>query len=228
MIPTLKVLVVEAQAVVRDLLVEVCGKHLPTAVVTMACNGEQGRSAWSQLAPDLVLLDLVPPDGDGLGLMIALLEAPKPARVIVFSGLLDEFTVHRATQSKLHGFVDKYEEPLTRLAEAIHAVLAGSRYFSPAVRLVQQSMRADPMTFAKLLSDREQELLGYFGLGRSNEEVAELQGLSAHTVKIHRRNIMGKLNLHSTPQLIRYAMEKGFVRFSREGKALAVNTGRGL
>jgi DNA-binding NarL/FixJ family response regulator len=73
-------------------------------------------------------------------------------------------------------------------------------------------MRQNPTDFSKLLSEHEQKLHGYFGEGLGNEEVAAKLGLSASTIKLHRHNIMNKLGIHSTPQLIHYALEKGFTR----------------
>ena len=74
------------------------------------------------------------------------------------------------------------------------------------------AMRADPADFSKLLSAHEQKLLVFFGEGLSNDESAARTGLAWGTVRNHRNNIMAKLNLHSTPELMRYAIDKGFTR----------------
>lgn len=209
------ILVIEDQTLVRDLLADVCRSVLPTAEIMTAHDGASGRVAYRARRPDLVLLDLGLPDADGLELLSELLRPGTGLKVIVFSGYIDEFTIHCAVRLNVHGMIDKNEQPLAALKEAVLQVLAGETYFSPAARRIQARLRADPVAFNKLLSDREQEMLGLFGRGMGNEEVANLYHLSVHTVKIHRRNIMGKLNLHSTPHLIRYALDKGFVRAGR-------------
>jgi two-component system response regulator NreC len=71
-----------------------------------------------------------------------------------------------------------------------------------------------PKSFPKLLTSREQTLLPLLGGGLTNEEVARELGLSRHTVQLHRRNIMRKLNLHRTPDLIRYAINRGFTKLN--------------
>ena len=73
-------------------------------------------------------------------------------------------------------------------------------------------MRSDPVAFAKVLSEREQELLHLLGRGFSNEDAAAKMGLTAWTVHSHRRNIMKKLGVATQAELIRYALRKGFVR----------------
>ena len=200
---------------VRDMLAQACRETLLGSNLHTAGTGEEGYALCRSLQPDLILLDLGLPDVDGLELVGHLFKAARQAKIVVLSGFTDEFTVHRALGSSVHAFLDKNEQPLDVLAEAIREVLAGRQYLSPSTRRIQASLRADPAAFNKLLSEREQELLALFGRGLSNEEIAEHHGLSVHTVKIHRRNIMGKLGLHSTPHLIRYAIEKGFVRYGR-------------
>ncbi|MFI5337982.1 MAG: response regulator transcription factor, partial [Opitutales bacterium] len=110
--------------------------------------------------------------------------------------------------------LDKNEQPVKVLREAITTVLAGRQYVSSLVRQLRASVRADPAAFDKILSEREQEVLRLVGDGLSNEQIARHLAISVSTAKHHRLNLMAKLDLHSTPQLIRYAMEKGFARIA--------------
>jgi len=80
------------------------------------------------------------------------------------------------------------------------------------VRRLKASTREDPAAFDKVLSDREQEVLRLIGEGLTNEQVARRLEISVSTSKHHRLNIMAKLDIHSTVQLIHYAIEKGFTR----------------
>ncbi|HKB91153.1 MAG TPA: response regulator transcription factor [Opitutaceae bacterium] len=207
-----KILVIEDQRMVREMLVLACTEAVPSAVVSDAADGASGLARCRQMNPDLIILDLELPDCDGLSLVKDFFECTASVRIIVLSSHTDEFTVHRALRANVHGFVDKKEQPVKIIAEAMKAVMAGEQYLSSLVQRARASLRADPSAFNKLLSDREQELLGLLGLGLSNDEACKLLHLSAHTVKNHRRNIMAKLGIHGTPRLIRYADEKGFTR----------------
>ena len=101
---------------------------------------------------------------------------------------------------------------LQHFGTAPRPFLAGRRYLSSAVQRLRANLRADPAAFDKILSDREQAVLRLVGEGLDNDAVAARLKISPSTAKNHRLNIMAKLDLHSTPQLIRYAIEKGFTR----------------
>lgn len=212
----MNVLVVEDQTMVREMLAQACAQALPSAQIAQAGDCATVRKLARSAAPGLLILDLELPDGDGLELLPEIFALAPGARVIALSSHTDEYTIHRAQQAHVHGFVDKKEQPLHALGEAIAAVLAGRSYLSPLVERQRAALRADPAAFNKVLSDREQEILGLCGLGHSNEEIAELLSLSANTVKNHRRSIMAKLGLHGTPKLMRYAVDKGFTRLARQ------------
>jgi DNA-binding NarL/FixJ family response regulator len=210
-----KIVVIEDFQLIRDMLMESCRNLMAGAEVHGAASAAEGLSACRFHRPDVVFLDLVLPDGDGLDLVPQINAMGAHTRIIALTSHADEFTLHRALQAHVHGFVDKNEAPLDVLAEAIRTVMAGERFFSRSALELRAAMRADPSAFDKLLSEHEQHLLTLFGEGLTNEEVAARVGLTPNTVKWHRRNVMAKLGLHSTPQLIHYALEKGFTRLRR-------------
>jgi DNA-binding NarL/FixJ family response regulator len=196
----------------RDLLLKACREAIQGSVVSGARDGVSGIALCTATKPDVVILDLALPDGDGLDLLDDLLKASPTCKIIGISGYTDEFTLHRAMHSKLHGFVDKNEQTVEALADAIQTVLKGQRYLSPAVYDTHISLRNDPVSFDKILSEKEQSLLGLFGRGLTNEQVAVKVGLSELTVRNHRCRLMAKLDIRTSPELIRYALEKGFTR----------------
>lgn len=202
----------------RELLVEACQEAMPGSVVSGARNAEAGLELCRAAQPDVIILDLALPDRDGLDMLDDLLTACRGSKVIGISGYTDEFTLHRAIHSKLHGFVDKNEQTIGHLASAIHAVMGGERYLSPAAHRARLSQRNDPAAFDKILSVREQDLLRLFGRGLSNEEIASAVNLSELTVRNHRCRTMAKLGLRTSAELIRYALEKGFTRSEPSGR----------
>ncbi len=196
----------------RDLLVKACREAIEGSEVSGSRDARSGLALCASVQPTVVILDLALPDGDGLDLLEPLLASSPQSKIIGISGYADEFTLHRAMHSKLHGFVDKNEQTVDALADAIRTVLKGQRYLSPAVYDAHLTLRNDPASFDKILSEREQSLLGLFGRGLTNEQVAAKVGLSELTVRNHRCRLMAKLDLRTSPELIRYALEKGFTR----------------
>jgi len=205
------ILVIEDQTMIRELLVIACGQAIPTAEIYAAGTGATAKILCARHAPTLILLDLVLPDGEGLDLLPELFRSAPSVKVIALSSHIDEFTLHRALSSRVQGILDKNEQPVKVLRDAIAAVLDGRQYISSRVQRLRASVRADPVAFNKILSEREQEVLRLIGQGMANQQIAAQLGISLSTAKHHRLNIMSKLDMHSTPQLIRYAIDKGFI-----------------
>ncbi|MCU0791441.1 MAG: response regulator transcription factor [Opitutaceae bacterium] len=208
----MKLVIIEDQTLIRELLVMTCRQTYPDATIHAADTVGEGLALCRLHLPDLVLLDVVLPDGDGLELAPALRTLSPEIKLLALSSHTDEYTLHRAFAAGVNGFVDKNLQTLDLLHEAMRNVLAGEFYASASVHQARARMRADAKSFDKILSEREMELLGHLGYGKTNEEIATQLGLSPRTVRNHRHNIMAKLDLKSTPQLIRYAIEKGFTR----------------
>ncbi len=209
---SIKLAIVEDQELFRRLLVGLCGAQFGFSVVCEAGTVAEALERIPPARPDLVLLDLQLPDGDGLDVAVKLFEHMPDLRILALTSLRDEVTIHRIRSMGIQGFVDKNVQKPEILRNAIEAVASGRVYFAEVVQQVQQAMRADPVAFSKVLSDREQELMHLLGRGLSNEEAAAQMGLTAWTVHSHRRNIMKKLGANTQAELMRYALRKGFVR----------------
>jgi DNA-binding NarL/FixJ family response regulator len=208
----MKIAVIEDHALMRELLLKACREAMPGSVVSGAQDATSGLELCRTVQPDVIILDLALPDHDGLDVLDEILAACPNGKAIGISGYTDEYTLHRAIHSKLHGFVDKNEQTIEHLAAAIHSVMRGERYLSPAARRAKLSQRNDQVAFDKILSVREQDLLRLFGRGLTNDEIAAEVNLSDLTVRNHRCRIMAKLGVRTSAELIRYALEKGFTR----------------
>ena len=208
----LQLVIVEDQELFRRLLVDLCTKQFRHVVAGEAGTAAEALQVIPRVRPDVVLLDLQLPDGDGLDVAQELFGKMPELRVVVLTSLRDEVTVHRVRELGIQGFVDKNVQEPAVLREAIEAVAAGRVYYSEVLQQVQQGMRTDPVAYNKVLSEREQALLQLLGHGLTNEEAGARMGLAAGTVHSHRRNIMHKLGIGSQAELIRYALRKGFVR----------------
>lgn len=208
----MKILIVEDQTLFRDLLANECaavfgGSHLRTAETI-----EGLLTACREDPPDVILLDIVLPDADALDHLDAVRELAPLAKIVLLSSHIDEFTIHRALESQVHGILDKIEQPANTLHAVIETILTGKRYLSPAVVRLRACVRADPLAFDKILTAREQDVLRLIGGGLTNDAIGTRLTISSATAKTHRLRIMAKLGMHSTHEIMRYAIEKGFTR----------------
>ena len=130
-------------------------------------------------------------------------------RWIWLSGAVSTASLLRIDALRFHGFVHK-DDSSTHLLDAVLAVMSGRVYQSPTARSLLKEIAHSPLSVPKILSPREQEILALVGQGLANEDIAAVLSLSASTVQTHRRNIMGKLGLHTSVALQAYAQQGGF------------------
>lgn len=214
----MRILIVEDQAIFREILRNLCARDLGQEVLGEASDGEKALELSRALAPDLVLLDLELPVRDGFS-VIAALRTHKPSpRILVLSSHCDDFTVLRIEQYGVDGFVDKNTSTAAGLGEAFAAIERGGRYFSPTFQRVRAARRRDSGSFDKLLSEREQGVLALIGELRDDAEIGRILGIRERTVETHRFNIMRKLGLDSRLSLERFARDHGFTRSAVKGR----------
>lgn len=174
-------------------------------------HAESERGGWDLCVatrPDIVLLDVEMPDGDGLTLAKRLREERPEIRVIVMTGRMDPHTAWRAGQSGVHGLVDKTMEP-ELLGKAIRLVAEGGSFISPSFRKIRTERLTEPEAFHKLLTQRELEVLHRVTDGQSDQVIGKHLGISAETVAGHRKSIRKKLELHDDRGLVAYGREWG-------------------
>jgi two-component system response regulator NreC len=170
-----------------------------------------GWKAFDKHNPEVVILDIELPDGSGLDLANRMLQRNSKVRILGVSARTDEYTLYRVFMTGLFGFVDKNTESIDELRRAVVQLGEGNCYYAATVQQNMMIQQNDPKAFSKLLTEREQELMRYFGAGASNEKIGEALDLRPVSVQNHKARIMKKLGLHNTVDLIRYAMKKGFV-----------------
>ena len=204
----IRVLVVDDHPFFRSGIVEWINRH-----PTLTCCGEAdtvaaARSAAARLRPDIVLLDLRLPDGDGLELIRDLLEDCPDVRVIALSQY-DEITyAHRALQAGARGYIMKSAATDAVLA-AIEAVFHGEVYLSRAVAArLTHNLFPDPASIVSdltRLSDRELEVFQMLGAGCRRREIARQLKISPKTVETYREHLKEKLHVSDASALRRVA-----------------------
>lgn len=204
------VLIVEDHVMFRDVLRKICEKELRLIVVGEAGDGHSAVKLALKLRPELVLLDLHLPNLDGFGVLEAIRGTAAETRIIVLSSHCDEYTVFCAERLHVQGFVDKNTSNIAGLKEAIERVAAGKPAFSEAFLRIKAKRLKDPRSFDKVLTDRERTILGLLGEPLSDDEIAQRLKISVETATKHRFNILKKLDLTSTTEVVRYARTHGF------------------
>lgn len=183
------------------------------AIVGAAVNGEQTIELVSRLKPDILVLDILLPDINGIELLQKLDTAKRDTRVIIFSMHANDGYVRSALQAGAAGFVLK-DAPASELIHAIHEAMAGRRFLSPAItdRAVDMYLQQTDVQSTnpiEVLTSRERQILQLVALGETNTTIADRLAISPRTVETHRANIMRKLGLKSQGDLLRYAIMQG-------------------
>jgi two-component system response regulator NreC len=186
------------------------------SVVAEAADGLEAIRLCEEHRPDLLIVDIGMPKLSGIEVATRAQKLDRPPGVIVLSMHADESYIIRALAAGARAYLlkDATDEDLL---PAVRAVASGRPYFSPAVtsllvedyvRTLQQRGLNDSY---HLLTDREKEVLYLLAEGRSNKEAATLLDLGLSTIETHRANLMQKLNLHNTAEIVLYAVRKGII-----------------
>jgi two-component system, NarL family, response regulator LiaR len=213
----IRVLIADDHAVVRQGLRTFLDLQADIDVVGEASDGEEAVAAAAQLAPDVILLDLVMPQLDGIGALRRLREAAPASRVIVLTSFGEDERLFTALRAGAAGYLLKDVEP-PELVRGIRTAHAGQAALSPAVaaRVVEElaSGGGGGRTPADELTPRELEVLCLIARGRSNKRIALELGVAEKTVKTHVSHVLAKLGLSDRTQAALYAVREGLVQES--------------
>jgi len=185
-------------------------------VVGEAADGRQAVSLSESANPDVVIMDIGMPNLNGIEAARQIVNHNPHTAIAILSMHSDESYVIRALKAGARAYLLKDSAEADLLA-AVRALTEGKSFFSPAISkiLVEDYMRQLESRGAEdtyeLLTNREREILQLLAEGRTNKEVANMLNLSLYTVETHRTHILQKLNLHSVPELILYAVRKGII-----------------
>jgi DNA-binding NarL/FixJ family response regulator len=211
-----KVILVDDHHVFRAGLRAILASEADISVVGEASEARQAYSLLDSAQPDLVVLDLTLPDGDGVAATREIIRREPRARVLILTMQTNELFVSRAMAAGASGFAIKSQGP-EEILQAIRAVASGEKYLSPQFadrisstngRPVRDQASADPL---EPLSRREREVCDLVLRGLSNQGIADALCISIKTVETHRARINQKLGVHSTGQLIRLAALQGLI-----------------
>ncbi|MFC4053290.1 response regulator [Actinomadura syzygii] len=216
---SIRVLVVDDQAIVRAGFTAIIGGEPDMEVVGQAADGAEALRAVPECRPDVVLMDIRMPGVDGLAASRELAAAGSPARVLVLTTFHRDEYVFGALRAGASGFLLKDCQP-QELVDAVRTVADGEALLAPAVtrRLIDafatgainppsgEDDRLEPLT------QRERDVLLRIAKGLSNTEIGAALGIGTATVKTHVNSLLGKLGLRDRVQATIFAYDTGLVR----------------
>jgi two-component system, NarL family, response regulator NreC len=212
----IKILLADDHALMRRGIRVLLERHGEFEVVAEAGDGREAVQLTEAHSPDVVVADIAMPGLNGIEAARQITQKSPHTAIIILSMHSDESYLLRALKAGARGYLLK-DCPESDLIDAILAVHTGKAFFSPAVSkmLVEDYMRQlqnrGIEDSYELLTTREREVLQLLAEGKSNKDVASILNLSLYTVETHRGNILQKLGLHGTPELMLYAIRKGVI-----------------
>jgi NarL family two-component system response regulator LiaR len=210
----IRVLLVDDHAVVRQGLKAFLATEPAIEVIGEAANGREAIEQVERLQPDVVLMDLVMPQLDGIGATAAIKQSWPEVDVIAMTSFIEDEKVFGAMRAGATGYVLKDADP-DDIVHAIQSAAAGQVHLDPRVarRLMEELHPTKPKPAAnqEALSEREVEVLRLVARGYSNQMIADELVISPKTAKTHVSNILSKLGLASRTQAAVYALREGLV-----------------
>lgn len=212
----MRVLLADDHSIVRRGMRALLDSDATIEVVAEAADGLEALRLCEEHHPDILILDVAMPRLNGIDVAARSQKIQPAPQAIMLSMHLDESYVMRSLNAGARAYLlkDATDEDLL---PAIRAVAAGKSFFSPAVsgvlaeEYVQQLKERGLTDSFDLLTGREREVLQLLAEGRSNKEVAALLDVGVSTIETHRANLMQKLSLHSTAEIVLYAVRKRLI-----------------
>ncbi len=207
----IRILLADDHALVRQGLGMILGAQKDMEIVGQAGNGNEAVEMAEKLKPDVVVMDVTMPELNGIEATRRLAVSLPRTRVLALSMHKDSVYVREILRAGARGYLLK-DSGDADLVAAVRAIAKGEGYISPSVSdAVLSDYRKHVTDPLDLLTTREREVLQHIAEGKTNKEIATSLNLSVYTVEAHRGRIMEKLNLHSTGELVRFALRNGLI-----------------
>jgi len=210
----LRILIADDHALVRQGLRSVLEAQPGWTVCGEAENGRQAVKLGRELKPDIFLLDVTMPELNGLDATKQICRNRPDAAILILTMHESDQLCADAIHAGARGCVLKSDSPRQLLA-AVEAVATGKQYFTRLIRDMSDGHGISATGVARVplrLSAREREIVQLLAEGRTNKEIAALLGIAFKTVDAHRTNVMRRLSMHSTAELVRYAVRERIIQ----------------
>lgn len=212
-----RLLLVDDHQIIRDAIKQYLSDEPDIRVIGEAANGRDGLRLLETLRPDILVTDLSMPGLNGLDLVREALLIQPDLKTLVFSMHTEEAYIRKAISLGVSGYIPK-DATKYELVEALQTIAAGDIYFSDKVSrimmggMVKKVRRQDvAVEDAPKLTAREKEVLALIMEGMSSPQIADKLFISNRTVENHRANIMAKLKVRNTIELVRFVLENEYL-----------------
>ena len=207
----IRILLADDHVLVRQGFRMILAAQPDMEIVGEAGNGREAVEMAENLKPDVIVMDVAMPELNGIEATRRLAGSMPRTRVLALSMHKDSVYVREILRAGARGYLLKDSADADLLA-AVRAVAKGDGYLSPGVSdAVLTDYRRHVTDPLDLLTSREREVLQMIAEGKTNKEIATALNLSVYTVEAHRGRVMEKLNLHSTGELVRFALRNGLI-----------------
>ncbi|MAT44490.1 MAG: DNA-binding response regulator [Anaerolineaceae bacterium] len=207
-------MVVDDHPVVRKGIVSMLSIETDINVVGECANGKEAVEKSKHLSPDVIVMDLVMPEMDGVEAIQKIKENNPSEKILVLTSFTSDEKVFAAIEAGASGYLLKDSDP-DELVRAIHQVFRGESSLHPQIarKLLNQiskpKSKKPSINELNVLTEREIEVLTYLGKGLTNQDIAENLFVSKATVHTHVSNILAKLNLTNRTQAALFAQREG-------------------
>jgi DNA-binding NarL/FixJ family response regulator len=215
----IRVLIADDHPVVREGFSAIVDVEDDIQVVAQAADGREAVRLARELQPDVVLMDLVMPNLDGVAAIEMIREELPQTHILILTTYADDEHILAGIQAGARGYLLKDALP-DELVQAIRVVAEGGSLLQPAVAsrvwdrlgaMMAGEDQAEAGAQAPLLTEREEQILALLAGGARNRDIAEKLFISERTVKVHVSNLMGKLNARTRTEAVARAMQLGLL-----------------
>ena len=212
----IKILIVEDHEVVIKGIRALLEPYNEIDIIGYALESEDAQKKMETLEPDIIIMDINLPGMSGIELTKIITDKYPGIKVIYYTSHVDERLITDGFEAGAFGYVPK-DFSTEELVEAIHMVNDGQKYMKGIVseKFISSFLRSEKeKKFKQImpLSERELEVLKYLSQGLSNKQIADKLFISIRTVETHKHNLMKKLNIYSTAELVIYAIQNNIIQ----------------
>jgi len=216
----IKVILVDDHVIVRDGIKALISDEANINIITEASSASELAGKLEVYRPDVILMDINLPDSNGIELTRELKESRPEIKILILSMHMEEDFIVNAIEAGAKGYLPKTTSK-KELISAINTISSGEDYFNETISniLIKSYVKraqAPKKVEEKVidLTRREKEIITLFALGMSNKEIADKLFISIRTVESHKNNIMNKLELKSTVDLVKFALKNNYIELS--------------